>query len=53
MPDLRAGATLVLAALMAEGRSEIIGFENVSRGYEDFITKLNELGANISVVDSN
>jgi len=45
IPDLRAGATLVLAALMADGKSEIYGFENVSRGYENLIEKLHELGA--------
>lgn len=47
IPDLRAGAALVLAALAAEGKSEIIGFENVERGYEDFVDKLIALGASI------
>jgi UDP-N-acetylglucosamine 1-carboxyvinyltransferase len=47
IPDLRAGATLVVAALAAEGRSELLGFENVTRGYESFVDKLNSLGANI------
>lgn len=47
IPDLRAGAALVLAALSAEGKSEIIGFENVERGYEDFVDKLSALGASI------
>ena len=45
VPDLRAGATLVLAALMVEGKSEIGGIENVERGYEDFLEKLVGLGA--------
>ncbi len=49
IPDLRAGATLILAALTAEGRSEISGYENVSRGYENFIEKLSALGADISL----
>ena len=48
IPDLRAGATLVLAALAAEGKSEIVGFENVTRGYEDFVSKLNDMGAKIT-----
>jgi UDP-N-acetylglucosamine 1-carboxyvinyltransferase len=48
IPDLRAGATLVLAALAAEGKSELVGFENVTRGYEDFAAKLVHLGASIS-----
>lgn len=50
VPDLRAGATLVLAALAAKGKSEVVGFENVSRGYEDFIEKLSALGAEITRV---
>ena len=48
IPDLRAGATLILAALAAEGKSEIVGYENVSRGYENFLTKLTDLGAQIT-----
>lgn len=49
IPDLRAGATLVLAALAADGKSELDGFDNVTRGYEDFVSKLTDLGANVSV----
>lgn len=48
IPDLRAGAALVLAALAAEGKSEITGFENITRGYEDFVGKLSDLGASIT-----
>ena len=52
IPDLRAGATLVLAALAAEGTSTITGVEHVDRGYEAFEAKLVGLGARISrVVD--
>lgn len=47
IPDLRAGATLVLAALSASGKSEILGVEHVDRGYEDFDGKLRHLGAKI------
>lgn len=47
IPDLRAGATLVLAALAAEGRSEIAGVEHIERGYENFEEKLSSLGAQI------
>jgi UDP-N-acetylglucosamine 1-carboxyvinyltransferase len=50
-PDLRAGATLVIAALAAEGKSELIGYENVTRGYEDFTPKLIDLGAEITVIE--
>ncbi|MBI2414699.1 UDP-N-acetylglucosamine 1-carboxyvinyltransferase [candidate division WWE3 bacterium] len=49
IPDLRAGATLVLAALAADGKSELVGFDNVTRGYEDFAEKLKGLGAVLSV----
>jgi len=45
--DLRAGATLVLAALAAEGRSEVEGVEHIERGYERFEEKLTSLGASI------
>ncbi len=48
--DLRAGATLVLAALCAEGKSEILGAELVDRGYENFDLKLKSLGAKIERV---
>ncbi|MGH2462751.1 MAG: UDP-N-acetylglucosamine 1-carboxyvinyltransferase [Candidatus Limnocylindria bacterium] len=50
IPDLRAGATLVLAALAAEGTSTITGVEHVDRGYEAFESKLVGLGARISRV---
>lgn len=43
--DLRAGATLVLAALAAEGKSEVSGIEHLERGYENFEEKLTSLGA--------
>jgi UDP-N-acetylglucosamine 1-carboxyvinyltransferase len=47
IPDLRAGAALVIAALAAEGKSELVGYEHVVRGYENFATKLANLGAQI------
>lgn len=47
IPDLRAGATLILAALAADGKSELNGYENVSRGYEDFLSKISDLGGSI------
>lgn len=49
--DLRAGATLVLAALSAEGKSEILGIELIDRGYEHLDEKLRILGAKISRFD--
>ena len=48
IPDLRAGATLVLAALAAEGTSRITGIEHVARGYEDLVGKLSRAGARIT-----
>ena len=45
--DLRAGATLVLAALAVEGKSEVRGIEHIERGYEHFGEKLTSLGASI------
>ncbi len=45
--DLRAGAALVIAALAAEGESEISGLEFLDRGYEDIVGKLKRLGADI------
>ncbi|WP_102348219.1 UDP-N-acetylglucosamine 1-carboxyvinyltransferase [Bacillus sp. Marseille-P3661] len=43
--DLRAGACLVIAGLMAEGITEITGLEHIDRGYEDLVDKLMNLGA--------
>jgi UDP-N-acetylglucosamine 1-carboxyvinyltransferase len=45
--DLRAGATLTIAALAAAGRSEIFNIEHIDRGYEDLDDKLGQLGAKI------
>ncbi len=47
IPDLRAGATLVLAALAAQGESRIAGVEHVKRGYEDLVGKLSAVGARV------
>ncbi|WP_018659705.1 UDP-N-acetylglucosamine 1-carboxyvinyltransferase [Allofustis seminis] len=48
--DLRAGACLVNAALMAEGTTEIYGVENILRGYSHIVEKLTALGADIEMV---
>ncbi len=45
--DLRAGACLVLAALVAEGETIIEGLEHIDRGYEYIEEKLNRLGADV------
>lgn len=49
-PDLRAGAALVIASLAAEGVSTIDDIKFIERGYEDFPTKLQSLGAQIEKV---
>ncbi len=49
-PDLRAGAALVLAALAADGYSQIEDIKYIQRGYEDFDVKLRSLGARIEIV---
>lgn len=45
--DLRAGASLVIAGLMAEGITEISDVYHIDRGYEKLVEKLHALGANI------
>ena len=49
--DLRAGATLILAGLLAEGETIIHDAEIVERGYERFDERLRELGAVIKKID--
>jgi UDP-N-acetylglucosamine 1-carboxyvinyltransferase len=50
--DLRAGATLILAALAASGTSVISGIEHVDRGYEQIEAKLVALGAQINRIEA-
>ena len=45
--DLRAGASLVLAALAAKGKSVLLDIEHLDRGYEQFEQRLRSLGADI------
>ena len=49
--DLRAGAALVVAALCAEGQSEVSEIQHVERGYVNIIQKIQALGGNIAKVD--
>ena len=49
--DLRAGAALVIAALAAQGESEIGCVQYIERGYEDIVGKLRALGADIRSVE--
>ncbi len=48
-PDIRAGAALILAALVAEGKSKIYGIGHIKRGYENIVSKLKKLGAQIEI----
>lgn len=50
-PDLRAGAALVIAGLVAEGFTIVDQIEFIERGYEDFEQKLQSLGARMEKVD--
>jgi UDP-N-acetylglucosamine 1-carboxyvinyltransferase len=52
-PDLRGGAALVMAGLMAEGFTIVENVEYIERGYENFESKMQKLGAIITKVDSN
>ena len=49
--DLRGGAAVVLAGLVAEGHTEVSEIYHVDRGYEKFVEKLTGLGAKISRID--
>ena len=51
-PDLRGGMACVIAALMADGRSEIYSAEHILRGYENLTEKLTSLGAHIEITDA-
>jgi len=47
--DLRGGAAVVIAALTAEGRTEIGSIQTLKRGYDDLVGKLKEVGADIEI----
>ena len=49
--DIRAGAGLVVAGLIATGRTEVSGIDHIERGYEHFVEKLRGLGARIERVE--
>ena len=49
--DLRAGAAMILAGLVAEGETSIGDLFHIDRGYEDIVEKLRNLGADIERVD--
>ena len=45
--DIRTGASLIIAALQADGKSQITGIDHIERGYEDIVSSLGSLGAAI------
>lgn len=47
--DLRAGASMVAAALIAKGKTRISNIEHILRGYENIVEKLSDVGAKIEV----
>ena len=47
-PDIRAGAALVVAGLVADGRTTITGVHHIDRGYDDLVGRLARVGANIT-----
>lgn len=49
--DLRAGAAVVIAGLAAEGRTEVSNVKYIDRGYENFVGKLQSLGADIARIE--
>lgn len=52
-PDIRAGVSLLIAALSAEGNSTIYNIEQIDRGYQDIENRLKKLGAKITRTDKN
>jgi UDP-N-acetylglucosamine 1-carboxyvinyltransferase len=48
--DLRAGATMIIAALVAEGKSQLVGANEIDRGYEKIEERLQKIGAEIKRV---
>jgi UDP-N-acetylglucosamine 1-carboxyvinyltransferase len=49
-PDIRAGVSLLIAALSAEGKSTVLNIEQIDRGYENIEQRLLNLGAQIKRV---
>ena len=49
--DLRAGASMLVAGLIADGKTEIQNIEHLLRGYERIVEKLGSVGVNIKLID--
>ena len=48
--DLRAGAAMVIAGLVAKGQTDISNIRYIERGYSDVVTKFQSLGADIKKI---
>lgn len=53
VPDLRAGFTVLIAAIAAEGESVLLDVDHIDRGYEQIDESLRQLGASIERIDGN
>lgn len=51
-PDIRAGIGLIIAAMIAKGKTEIDNIYQIDRGYENIVGRLKKLGANIKRINS-
>ena len=51
--DLRAGAALVIAGLMAQGTTKISNIEHILRGYSHIVENLQQLGADIQMIEED
>lgn len=49
--DLRAGAAMMVAGMLAKGTTKIINIEHILRGYEKIVEKLSTVGAKIKIID--
>ncbi len=49
--DVRTGAALVIAGLIAKGETQISGIENIERGYENLVGRFRQLGADIKIIN--
>ena len=51
--DLRGGAAMVLAGLIADGTTKVSSIEHILRGYDNIIEKLKDVGADIEIIEEN
>ena len=49
--DLRAGASMMVAGMIAKGTTTITNIEHILRGYENIVDKLSNVGADIKLID--